>query len=83
VPARSRGRAAGLLHGTANGAVAVGYVLAGGLLQVLTPRQCVAAAGLAGVLTMAALAVPILRAAKRPQPAAEPQPATGPALAAS
>lgn len=83
VPARSRGRAAGLLNGTANGAVAVGYVLAGLLLQVLTPRQCVAAAGLAGVLTMAALAVPILRAAKRPQPTAEPQPAVGPALAAS
>jgi MFS family permease len=82
VPAESRGRAAGLLHGTANGAVAVGYVLAGLLLQVLTPRQCVAASGLAGVLTMAALAVPILRAAKR-QPAAETQPAAGPALAVS
>jgi MFS family permease len=83
VPPRSRGRASGLLNGFSNGAVAVGYVLAGLLLQVLTPRQCVAASGLAGVLTMAALAVPILRAAKRPQPAAEPQPAAGPALAAS
>ncbi|GAA0914594.1 MFS transporter [Virgisporangium aurantiacum] len=75
VPARSRGRASGLLNGFSNGAVAVGYVLAGVLLQVLTPRQCVAAAGLAGVLTMAALAVPILRAAKRPEPTVEPQPA--------
>jgi MFS family permease len=72
VPAESRGRAMGLLHSTANGAVAVGYVAAGLLMQVLTPRQCVAASGLAGVLTMAALAVPILKAAKRPQPAQQP-----------
>lgn len=66
VPAESRGRAAGVLNATANGAVAVGYVLAGGLLQVLTPRQCVALSGLAGVLAMAALAVPILKAARQP-----------------
>jgi MFS family permease len=75
VPAESRGRAMGMFAGTANGAVAVGYVVAGLLMQVLTPRQCVAASGLAGVLTMAALAVPILRAVKRPQRALEPLPA--------
>jgi MFS family permease len=74
VPAESRGRAMGLLHGIANGAVAVGYVVAGLLMQVLTPRQCVAASGLAGVLTMAALAVPVLLAAKRPQPQPQAQP---------
>ena len=81
VPPEARGRAAGLLHGTANGAMAIGYVAAGLLMLVLTPRECVAASGLAGVVTMAALAVPILRAAKRPLPADEPQPKTAPALA--
>lgn len=83
VPAGSRGRAMGLLTGVANGAVAVGYVSAGLLMQVLTPRQCVAASGLAGVLAMAAFAVPVLRAAKRPQRTAEPgpEPEPEPALA--
>ncbi len=66
VPAESRGRAMGVFAGTANGAVAVGYVSAGLLMQVLTPRGCVAVSGLAGLVTMAALAVPILRAARRP-----------------
>ncbi len=56
----------GVFAGTANGAVAVGYVSAGLLMQVLTPRGCVAVSGLAGLVTMAALAVPILRAARRP-----------------
>jgi MFS family permease len=64
VPAESRGRAMGVFAGTANGAVAVGYVAAGLLMQVLTPRECVAVSGLAGLVTMVALAVPILRAAK-------------------
>lgn len=66
VPAESRGRAMGVFAGTANGAVAVGYVSAGLLMQVLTPRQCVAVSGLAGLVTMVALAVPILKAARRP-----------------
>jgi MFS family permease len=67
VPPESRGRAMGLLSGMVNGAVAVGYVIAGPLMQVLTPRQCLVAAGLVGVVTMAAFVVPILRAAKAPQ----------------
>jgi MFS family permease len=74
VPAEVRGRAMGMLSGVTNGAVAVGYVLAGPLMQVLTPRQCLAAAGLVGMVSMTAFAVPILRAAKQPQPTAEPQP---------
>lgn len=80
VPADSRGRAMGVLSGASNAAVTVGYVSAGLLMQVLTPRQCLAASGLAGVLTMAAFAVPIMRAARRPHAADEPRPT--PALVA-
>jgi MFS family permease len=74
VPAGSRGRAMGVLSGASNAAVTVGYVSAGLLMQVLTPRQCLAASGLAGVLTMVAFAVPIMRAARRPHAADEPRP---------
>lgn len=70
VPPEARGRAMGVLSGVANGAAAAGYVIAGPLMQVLTPRECLAAAGLAGFATMAAFAVPILRAARR-SPVAE------------
>jgi hypothetical protein len=58
--------------GAANAAVAVGYLLAGPLLQVLSPRQIVAAAGVAGLLAIAALGVPIMRSA-RSAPAREPE----------
>jgi MFS family permease len=80
VPPRDRGRAYGTWVSAANGAVAVGYLISGPLLQVLTPRQCVAAAGVTGLLAIAALGVPILRAARtdRRRPANEPQPADEP-----
>jgi MFS family permease len=76
VPKRARGRAYGTWVAAANGAVAVGYLISGPLLQVLTPRQAVAAAGVTGLLVIAALGVPILTAARsaRTAPAAEPDP---------
>jgi MFS family permease len=84
VPGAARGRALGIWVGTANAAVAVGYLVSAPLLQVLTPRQAVAAAGLTGVLTVAALCVPTLRAAKRTPPDADAaQPAPEPALAST
>ena len=73
VPDRARGRAYGTWVGVANGAVAVGYLISGPLLQVLSPRQIVAAAGVAGLLAIAALGVPILRAARTARTAPEPE----------
>jgi MFS family permease len=85
VPARDRGRAYGTWVGAANGAVAVGYLISGPLLQVLTPRQCVAAAGVTGLAAIAALGVPILRAARADQRRAadEPQRDDEPRLAST
>jgi len=73
VPDRARGRAYGTWVGVANGAVAVGYLISGPLLQVLSPRQIVAAAGVAGLLAIAALGVPMLRAARTARTAPEPE----------
>jgi MFS family permease len=75
VPKRARGRAYGTWVSAANGAVAVGYLISGPLLQVLTPRQAIAAAGVTGLLAIAALGVPILTAARsaRTVPTDEPE----------
>ncbi len=71
VPAHARGRAFGTWVGAANAAVAVGYLAAGPLLQVLSPRQIIAAAGVAGLLAIAALGVPIMKAARSARTAPE------------
>ena len=71
VPARARGRAYGTWVSTANGAVAVGDLISGPLLQVLTPRQAVAAAGLTGLVAVAAFGIPTIRAARRAKPVDE------------
>lgn len=71
VPTQARGRAYGTWVGVANGAVAVGYLIAGPLLQVVTPRQAVALAGAAGLAAVAALGVPILTAARSARTATE------------
>jgi MFS family permease len=82
VPARARGRAYGVWVGAANAAVAVGYLISGPLLQVVTPRQAVALAGATGLLAVAALGVPIVKAARSAHTARTAQPAAEPLAAA-
>lgn len=64
-PAEARGRAFAVSGAVANGATGVGLLLAGAVLEVLTPRAGIAAAGLAGLAVTAAFAVPLLRSAAR------------------
>jgi MFS family permease len=61
VPPAGRGRALGVWAGAVNGAMAAGLALAGPLLEHLSTRGTIAAAGLAAVLMVAVVAVPVLR----------------------
>ena len=67
-PAEARGRAFAVFGGVANGANAVGYLLAGLALAVLSPRAVIALAGAVGLAVALAFAVPMIRAATRDQP---------------
>jgi MFS family permease len=62
-PAGARGRAFALLGAVVNGANAIGFVLGGALLDVLSVRATVAVAGAFGLLVTATFAVPMLRTA--------------------
>lgn len=65
VPAAVRGRALGILVGVVNAANVCGFLLGGVLLERFTARPVIAGAGLAGVVAVAATAVPVLRAVRR------------------
>ncbi|GIF65383.1 hypothetical protein Ais01nite_34180 [Asanoa ishikariensis] len=65
VPERARGRAFAGLNAAANGGAMFGYVLAGALLGPFSPRALVLGFGLAGVLAVVAVAVPVARAIQR------------------
>jgi MFS family permease len=65
VPAAVRGRALGLLVGVVNAANVCGFLLGGALLERFSVRPVIAGAGLAGVLAVAATAVPVLQAVRR------------------
>jgi MFS family permease len=60
VPSAVRGRAFGIFGSIANGASLIGYVIAGPLLQVLTPRALIAGAGLLSLAVALAFLVPTL-----------------------
>ncbi|SNT57024.1 Predicted arabinose efflux permease, MFS family [Asanoa hainanensis] len=65
VPERARGRAFAGLNAAANGGAMFGYVLAGALLGPFSPRALVLGFGLAGVLAVVAVAVPVARAIRQ------------------
>jgi MFS family permease len=80
VPAEVRGRAFAVFSGVANGANALGYLIAGVALAVVSARGMIALAGGAGLVAALAFAVPLWRAARRtdqPAPVLEPQVALG------
>jgi len=60
VPQAVRGRAFGTFGSIANGATLIGYVMAGPLLLVLTPRSLIAGAGLLSLGVALAFLVPVL-----------------------
>ncbi|MGK5737391.1 MFS transporter [Micromonospora sp. URMC 103] len=74
VPEAARGRAFAVYGAAVQGASMVGYLLGGFLLELVDPRPLVAAAGVAGLVAVAVLALPVRRgvAAER---AATPGPA--------
>jgi MFS family permease len=75
VPAEVRGRAFAVFSGVANGANALGYLIAGIALAVVSARGMIALAGAAGLVAALAFAVPLWRAARHTdQPAAVLQP---------
>ncbi|TDC36473.1 MFS transporter [Micromonospora sp. 15K316] len=65
VPEVVRGRAFASYVGAVQGASMVGYLAGGVLLELLDPRPLVAAAGVAGLVAVSVLAVPLSRADRR------------------
>lgn len=65
VPADRRGRFFATLGAVSNGANAAGYVLAGILLGLLSPRPLLAGTGLVGLAVVAIFVAPVLVAARR------------------
>jgi MFS family permease len=65
VPAPARGRAMSTLIAAVNAAAIIGYTLAGPLLGWFTPAQLLAGSGIAGLVVVAAVCVPVSRAAAR------------------
>lgn len=65
VPPEARGRAFAAFGAAIQGASMLGYLLGGVLLDQVAPRPLVAAAGIAGLLVVAAFAVPVRRAVRR------------------
>jgi len=84
-PAAARGHAFAVYGAVTNGASVTGYLLAGLVLNVLSVRACIAAAGLFGLAATAAFARPLLQAARRSRKVAPEvqgaflRPAPGPA----
>jgi predicted MFS family arabinose efflux permease len=75
VPPAVRGRAFALFSGIANGANALGYLLAGLALAAVSARGLIALSGGVGLAAALAFAVPLWRAARHnDHPAAAPEP---------
>ncbi|SCG80046.1 Predicted arabinose efflux permease, MFS family [Micromonospora echinaurantiaca] len=82
VPEAARGRAFAFFGASVQGAAMVGYLAGGLLLEVAAPRPLVAACGVAGLVVVAAVALPLRRASRAATPAVlEPAPAGPPPLA--
>ncbi|MER7888764.1 MFS transporter [Micromonospora sp. NPDC094482] len=64
VPEAARGRAFALYGGAVQGAAMVGYLAGGLLLEFFAPRPLVAVAGVAGLVAVALLVIPVNRAAR-------------------
>lgn len=78
VPEAARGRAYATFGGAVQGAAMAGYLLGGLLLEVADPRPLVAGCGVAGLLVVAAVVVPVRRAVRAERSAvrsAAPHPA--------
>jgi MFS family permease len=65
VPAEMRGRAFAVQGAAIQGAAMFGYLAGGLLLEVMAPRPLVAACGLAGLVVVGLVALPIARAVRR------------------
>ncbi|MFG3709376.1 MFS transporter [Micromonospora sp. NPDC047730] len=78
VPEAARGRAFASFGAAVQGAAMVGFLAGGLLLEAADPRPLVAGCGLAGLLAVAAVSVPLRRAAQA-APAAPAAPAPTPA----
>jgi MFS family permease len=72
VPAPVRGRAFAQFGAVANGANALGYLLAGVALVAISARSLIALSGALGLAAALAFAVPLWRAATHDQPALAP-----------
>ncbi|PZF97746.1 MFS transporter [Micromonospora deserti] len=75
VPEAARGRAYAFFGAAVQGAAMVGYLAGGLLLEVAAPRPLVAGCGVAGLLVVAAVAVPLGRAVRAAAPLATSAPA--------
>ncbi|MGS2613804.1 MFS transporter [Micromonospora sp. LZ34] len=73
VPEAARGRAFASFGASVQGAAMVGYLAGGLLLEVAAPRPLVAGCGVAGLLVVAAVALPLRRAVRAAAPPAVPQ----------
>jgi MFS family permease len=82
-PAPVRGRAFATFGAVVNASNAVGFVLGGVLLGLLSVRVTVGVAGLFGLLVTAAFAVPMLKAAARERASATVAELAEPALSAT
>jgi MFS family permease len=63
-PAADRGHAFAVYSAVVNGASVAGFLLGGLLLNTVSVRACIAAAGLSGLAVTAVLALPLLRGAR-------------------
>lgn len=72
VAAEARGRVGAVFGGVVNAGTIIGYAGGGLLLSVIGPRVLFTGSGLAALVVVAALAVPVLRAARRATPTVEP-----------
>jgi MFS family permease len=79
VPSAARGRAFAAMGAAVQGAAMLGYLLGGALLAYVAPRPLVAACGLAGLVAVAAVVLPVRRAARRERVAREQVPPHEPA----
>jgi MFS family permease len=71
VPAEARGRAFAVQGAAIQGAAMFGYLAGGLLLEAVAPRPLVAACGLAGLVVVALVAMPVARAVRVERAAAK------------
>ncbi|MDZ5445268.1 hypothetical protein U2F26_21465 [Micromonospora sp. 4G57] len=80
VPEASRGRAFAVFGAAVQGAGMAGFLVGGLLLELAEPRPLVAGCGVAGLLVVAAVAVPVRRAVRAERAAVARPDERGPAV---